>query len=341
MKKIIALIIALSISLLAISSCNLTKKEDDEHTVIKIGYMAGPTGMGLAKLIHDQKSNENLDYEFTMYTDASLATADLVAGKIDMACVPTNTAAALSNRTNGKVQTLAINCLNSLYFMQKSTSDIKIDDLSDLEGKTVYTLKNGTPSVILNQLISKSGLNITVATSYDDGNGSKEIVTPNDLASLLIAGSDIEIALVPEPVATAVPIKINAAGKDYTYKTVIDLGVAWNEYSSSPVAMGCLIANSEFAKEHRDDINTFLDDYKASVDFITDTKNIDAASLYIEEAGILEKAAIAKKSLSNLGDAITYVDGDAMHTILVEFYNAIGLNLIGGKLPDDAFYYKK
>ena len=49
----------------------------------------------------------------------------------------------------------------------------------------------------------------------------------------------------------------------------------------------------------------------------------------------------AKKSLTNLGSAISYIDGEEMKTILTDFYNAIGAKLIGGKLPDDEFYYGK
>jgi len=30
-----------------------------------------------------------------------------------------------------------------------------------------------------------------------------------------------------------------------------------------------------------------------------------------------------------------------MKTTLVDFYNAIGSNMIGGNLPDDEFYYEK
>ena len=50
---------------------------------------------------------------------------------------------------------------------------------------------------------------------------------------------------------------------------------------------------------------------------------------------------IAKKSIKNLGGAIAYSDGAKMKQTLVSFYNAIGLNLVGGKLPEDDFYYEK
>jgi NitT/TauT family transport system substrate-binding protein len=105
--------------------------------------------------------------------------------------------------------------------------------------------------------------------------------------------------------------------------------------------MGCIVANKEFVKSNKSATDAFLDEYKASIDYISDPQNIDSAAQYIVDAKVLGALPAAKKSLSNLGDAITYVDGDDMKTILVKFYSAIGVNLIGGRLPDDDFYYKK
>ena len=92
MKKLIALLIALSLLTLSLASCSFIRKEKADDTVIRIAYMNGPTGMGMAKLIHDNGGVEgNEKYQFVKYNDAALATADLKEGKVDMACIPTNT----------------------------------------------------------------------------------------------------------------------------------------------------------------------------------------------------------------------------------------------------------
>lgn len=334
MKKILSLILALALLTLSLASCDLFKPKETEGTPIKIAYMNGPTGMGIAKLVHDNGGVDgNQKYEFTKYDDATLAAEHLAAGKIDIACLPTNTAASLYNKTQ-KVTTLAINCLNSLYIMTKT--GVEINSLSDLEGKTIYTIQNGTPAAILTHLLAESNINATVETSFDQ----KVISDPTFLTPLLIAGK-LDIALVPEPVATAAPLKIASQNKDYTYKVAINLTDAWNGISTSPVAMGCVVANSNFASNNKDKVNAFLSEYEASIDFISDSKNLDTAAGYVVEAGVLDAIPAAKKSLTNLGSAIAYVDGTEMKTILGDFYNAIGLNLIGGKLPDDKFYYEK
>lgn len=338
MKKILALLIVIASFILSLSACVPEHPEDGDNVKIRIAYMNGPTGMGMAELIHSNGGTEgNEKYEFIKYSDASLATADLKDGKVDMACIPTNTAATLYNNLGG-IEVLALNCLNSLYVMTKS--GVQIDNINDLEGKTIYTIKNGTPAAILRHLLTESGVNATVKTSIGSGDDEKDIAAPTDLAPLLIAGK-IDIALVPEPVATAAPLKIASQGKEYTYSVAIDLSDAWAAISDSPVAMGCIVASKSFVTEHKARVDEFLDEYKSSIEYISNKENLDSAAQYVVDAGVLDALPAAKKSLTNLGDAIAYSDGAEMKNTLVAFYNAIGINLIGGKLPEDDFYYAK
>ena len=338
MKKLIALILSFALLTLAFASCQFVKEEEKDDTVIRIAYMNGPTGMGMAKLINDNGGVEgNEKYQFIKYSDAALATSDLKDGKVDMACIPTNTAATLYNKT-GSLQVLALNCLNSLYVMTKT--GVTVENFSDLEGKTVYTISNGTPAAILKYLLAQSGVNATVKTAIGEGEDAKDLTSPNDLASQLIAGN-IDIALVPEPVATAAPLKIASQNKDYTYTVAIDLTDAWAEISESPVAMGCIVANKNFVSEHKEVVDSFLAEYKSSIEYVSNKENLDLAAQYVVDAGVLDALPAAKKSLTNLGGAIAYSDGAEMKSTLVAFYNAIGLNLVGGKLPDDGFYYEK
>ena len=146
---------------------------------------------------------------------------------------------------------------------------------------------------------------------------------------------------MPEPVATAAPLKIASQNKDYTYTVAIDLTDAWAEISDSPVAMGCIVANKDFVNEHKSVVDTFLAEYKSSIEFVSSSENLELSAQYVVDAGVLDAVPAAKKSILNLGSAIAYSDGAEMKSTLVAFYNAIGLNLVGGKLPDDEFYYEK
>ena len=301
--------------------------------------MQGPTGMGMAKLIHDNGGTEgNEKYQFTKFEDASKATAALLSGNIDMACLPTNNAAVIYNTKDAAAKALAINCLNSLFILTKSGTEI--NSFEDLEGKTIYTISNGTPRVILEHILNEKGISATVSTEAVINGDSKTLAQPSDLASAMIAGA-VDIALVPEPVATAAPLQIASQNKDFSYSVALDITDVWSDISATPIAMGCIVGRSEFVNEHKEITNAFLAEYEESINFISNKANIDTSAEYRVESGVLGAAGAAKKSLMNLGDAISYVDGEEMKTALVGFYNSINKSLIGGKLPDDDFYYSK
>ena len=124
---------------------------------IKIAVMNGPTGMGMAKLMNDENANNK--YEFKMYSDPSIAATDLVNGDVDMACLPTNNAANLYNKSQS-ISVASINCLGSLYVVAKD--EIQIKSISDLKDKTVYYgVPASTTAPIFKYIISKNKLEIT------------------------------------------------------------------------------------------------------------------------------------------------------------------------------------
>lgn len=326
MKKIISLLLLLTIAAFALFSCG----ETADDTQIRIGYITGPTGMGMAELIHNNGGVEGNDkYSFTRYEAPNLATADLAAGKIDLICMPTNDAATYYNE-NKSVEVLAINTLSSIFLVTDKNTTISSFD--ELAGKTIYTCKAGTPKAITQYLINAAGIGATVSDSF---NGNT-IPSPKDLGALLTNGS-IDIAIVPEPILTSSMLTIKQNGNaDVAYSIDLKVADVWNEYCATPLAMGCIVASKEFADAHGAAINAFLDEYKSSIDFVNDSANLEAASDYIAEAKIMGAAAPAKMALNNLRGAIAYLDGDDMVAALKGVYTALNI-----AQPDDEYYYKK
>ena len=319
MKKILSLLLVVASLTMVFSSCS----KDD--TKIRIGYMAGPTGMGMAKLICD---NDTEKYEFAKYADTATAKADLTAGNVDVICLPTNEAAAYYNTVDKNLRVLAINCLNSLFLItDKSTT---VSSLADLEGQTVYTCKNGTPKQVLDYLINSLELNITVSYTADN----KEMVTPADVQAMVIAGK-IPNAVIPEPLVTAAMLQIQKNGNaDIEYSVDVNLNEEWEKISDTPVAMGCIVTTQSFINEHKSVLDAFLLEYKASVEFIGSPDNIEDSKTLIFNSGIMAAEPAAKRALLNLNGAIAYSENTK--EILDAFYGAIGI-----KKPDDSFYYKK
>ena len=342
MKKLLSLLLLLALTLTVLTACDWFNNSDDskKETTIKVGFMEGPTGMGMAKLIHDYSTirPEDSKYQFVKFKDAKEATDALISGAVDLACLPTNNAATIYNTKDGVAKVLAINCLNSLFLMTKTGTTL--NSINDLEGKTVYTISNGTPKILIEHALAEKGINATVSTKATINGIEKDLAQPSDLASALISGA-VDIALVPEPVATAAPLNIKNQNKDYTYTVAFDFASAWAEISSTPVAMGCLVGRTDFVNNNKAAVDAFLNEYKASIEYISNKNNIDDSANLIVEATVLGAVPAAKKSLTNLLDAISYKDGSEMTDILKAFYATLDTKVIGGKLPDDNFYYQK
>ena len=316
MKKIIALLLTLVITVFALASCN---KPDDELTTIKIGVMNGPTGMGMAKLISDN-GKESDKYVFSSFSSPTDATASLANGELDMLCVPTNLAANLAKANADYISVAAINCLGSLYVVSDGSQEL--NSFADLAGKTVYCGEptSTTPS-ILNYLFDLYGIEVNLVVE-----GTNEIVSEK------MANGEISIAVLPEPKATAAIL--TAKQSKHTYSIVLNISECWSEKSSSPLTMGCIIAKKDFINDNKAAVNEFLGEYKSSIEYIADPANHDTAAQMIVNAGILPKLPVANAALTNLYGSIVYIDGEDMKAALEGFYTAIGY-----KLPVDSFYY--
>jgi NitT/TauT family transport system substrate-binding protein len=319
MKKIIALLILLSVCIIPLTSCN-----EPDNTKLRVGYLAGPTGMGMAKLIHDNGGAEagNEKYSFEKFPNTEKAKAALTAGQVDAICLPTNEAVAYYNDTDDNLTVLAINTLNTLYVL--SDANTTVSSFSELAGKTVYTCSDGTPSEIVEYLLKAAKIEATVATEFN----GKAIKTPADLGALVKNG-DLPIAVVPEPIVTS------STAQNSSYSIDINISDVWYDWCDTPLTMGCIVASKTFVDEHKSVIENFLDEYKESIKFIDSKENIDTAAEYVVEAGVMNAAPAAKKALTNLNGAIKYIDGKDMKEALGAFYKAIGASAP----KKDAFYY--
>jgi NitT/TauT family transport system substrate-binding protein len=327
MKKLIALFLTLALSTLAFVSCAPDKAGQQK---ISVAYLAGPTGMGMAKLIKDTPADSE-KYAFTAFTDPNTAASELLSGKVDMACLPTNAAANLFNK--GKdISVIAVNTLGSLYLItDKNTS---IESIKDLEGKTIYTSVPGsTTEPILKHILEKNQVNATIDTTAKDH---------DVLVEKVVTSEGEMIAVLPEPKVSATILQAKTQGKEFSVK--LNLSKEWEKVSDQPLAMGCIVVRNDFLKANKAAVNEFLKDYKTSVDFIAATENLEAAAQTIVDTGIIPKPPLAKSALKNLNGSIVLITGQEMKDTLVAFYGVLlksSSATVGGKQPDTAFYYDK
>ena len=338
MKKIISLLLLTILTLSVFTSCfskNGTSTDqpgnnEQERKTVRIGYLTGPTGMGMAKMIIDNNglNGGNEKYTFTKYADTQAAKTDLASGKIDVICLPTNEAALFQSKIDTDAKILAVNCLNSLFLISNET-EMANASLEDYEGKTIYTCKNGTPRIVLEYILKELEINAVVSYTVD----GKDMVTPADVSAQILAGN-IPNAVLPEPLISTAIIKTSSS--DTKYIRSVDLSDEWSKIFNTPITMGCLVADGDFVKENKYSIDLFLEEYKASVEYISNKENADSAADYIQKTTIIPALPIAKSALANLDGSIVYMDGANMKNAIIAFYAATNV-----ALPDESIYYEK
>lgn len=344
MKKILlrALLLILTLALIVapLTSCLNKSDEDPAQTTdvdatqapdkdleMKIYLLNGTTALGASKLIVDAKAgNTDMNYQIETFAAADQITGAIVSGECAIAALPTNAAANLYKKSEGKIQLLAINTLGVLYLLDNGEG---VTDFESLKGKTIYLPGAGSnPEYITAALLEANGL-----TPDDVTLDTTTYPSPDALATAVGAG-EAKLAVLPEPKVTVV----RASNSDV--KVAMDFTKEWEKiYGENTLAQGCLVVNTAFAKEHPAELSKFLDDYKASVEYIAEGS--DDAINAIVEAGILPKAPIAKQALPNCN--ICFIEGKAMKDAISVFYEKLYAvsNKAIAAIPDDAFYFAR
>lgn len=327
MKNLITKLLVISIVLAMVFTLASCAKKPDEELEIKVYALNGTTALGMSKMISDAEANsDTMNYSITLHSAADAVTGPIVSGECAIAALPTNVAVRLFNKSEGKVQLLALNTLGVLYLVQGEGENIT--SLEQLKGKTVYVPGAGAnPEYITAALLSKAGLKIGEDVTID----ATTYPNPDALVAAVANGS-AKLAVLPEPKVTV------ATSQNPSMKVALDLTDEWEkQYGENTLIQGCLVVNTEFAKAHPVEIAQFLNDYEASVNYIKEGS--DEAIDMIVNAKILPKPAIAKKALPKCN--ICYIAGEEMKTVMNTFCEAIYSYDVKSiaKMPTDAFYY--
>ena len=329
MKKIISLLLVAVFMLSVFSGCKKDAKPADtdkpaEKAVIRIGGLKGPTSMGLVKLMDDyEKGNAENSYSFKMATTGDELTPEFIKGELDIISVPVNMGAVLYNKTKGNVKIAAVNTLGVLYIV---TEDESIKSLKDLKGKTLYaTGKGTTPEYALSYLLSKSGMTLGKDVKVEWKSEPTEITA-------ILSNEKNAVAMLPEPFVTVACSKVKGL------KSVISLTDEWEKLGAegSFITAG-LIVRKDFIENHSEEFKTFLNEYSKSVDYING--NTAEGGRLVEKYGIV-KSQIAEKAIPKCN--ITFITGEEMKTAVKGYLSVLnGQNpsAVGGKLPDEDFYY--
>ena len=322
MKKMIAFILmaAMMVSITAAFA-------EDEQVTLRLGGLKGATSIGMVKLLSDaEKGETKVNYDFTMAAAADELAPLMIQGKMDVLAVPANLASVLYNKTEGKVQFAAVNTLGVVYVVEKGGETVQT--VSDLKGKTIYaTGKGTTPEYALRYLLSMHGLDMDKDVTMEWKSEPTETVAAMKM-------QDNAVAMIPQPFVTV------AQGQVENLRVALDLTKEWNALDNGSMFITAgLIVRKEFAEKNPEVFQAFLNEYKASTEYVN--QNPAEAAQLVEYYGIV-KAAVAEKAIPHCN--ITYIEGEEMKTALSGYLQVLfDMNpaAVGGKLPGEDFYYGK
>ena len=324
-NKTAALLLVFVLILGALTGCGKERPAAN----IRVGSLKGPTSMGILFLMDKAERGETENtYEFQMATGADELLPLMVKGELDIALVPANVAAVLYQRMEGGIAVIDINTLGVLNIV---TGTSEVQSVADLKGRTIYlTGKGTTPEASLKFVLEANGLKETDYTLEFKSEAT-------EVAAILAENPDA-VGLLPQPFVTAALMQNDAL------RTALDMNEEWirveNERKggSNGMVTGVTVVRKEFLEEHPEAVEAFLKEHALSVDGI----NGDAATgaALAVSAGIVAKEPIAERAIPECH--ITCITGEDMKADLSAYLDVLAgfdESLVGGKVPEDDFYY--
>ncbi len=198
-------------------------------------------------------------------------------------------------------------------------STTNITDMNSLEGKDIIAFgANSTPDIILKYCLSS--YDVTANITYVDSVAS---------AAAMFIADPTSIVLTSEPILSNIKAAVSGLN-------VIDLQVVYGQVSeSSSYPQAGVFIKSDLSESK---INKLSSDLEASVNKVNSDKE-GTANLAVElNIGLSYDVVFSAIPTNNL----LYVSAQDAKDSLIEYFNLLAetnINLIGGMLPGDDFYY--
>ncbi|WP_026478654.1 ABC transporter substrate-binding protein [Alkaliphilus transvaalensis] len=336
MKKIIGIILILSFTLGILAGCtsNVNSEEDTneveskvlENVSINVAAPSGAPTLSMIKMFKENPSfGEHVNISYESVKSPDLMASRIISGEIDIAVVPTNLAATLYNR--GVDYKLAASSVWGILYIVGTE---EITGWEDLRGKEIHTLGRGlTPDIVLRYLLSSNGID------PDEDVTLTYLGEATELASTFIAGRST-ISVIPEPALSNVMLK-----KEDTV-ILLDLQEEWSKQNEGNASypQASLIIKNELIEKHPEFIEMFLEEYENSIDWLS--LNGEKAGEYSEalETGLSKGAVVNGLNRSNINYQDSKVARESIEKYLKVLFD-YSSETVGGKLPDEGFYFER
>lgn len=263
-------------------------------------------------------------YQVKTWKTSDHLRAGVANGSMPVTMAPSYVAANFYNR--GKEVSLAnIMTFGLLYVMGNSP----IDKFEELVGKSiVMPFKNGMPDLVLQVLCKKSGVDFSALNI-------QYVTTPPEALALFLK-QRADLALLPEPLATAAIIKGKKLGKKVQY--ALDLQQQWGKIMQTTprIPQAGMQIDRAFYRKNPDIVDQLLKDISDAANWIADNPKgaADITANYLPVPQPILQKALPNAYLTGTPTA------EIADEILFFFEQMYQLNpkIIGGKMPDKKLF---
>jgi NitT/TauT family transport system substrate-binding protein len=290
----------------------------------------GPMAIPLAYLAANNKLAGVADRtEVVVWENADQLKAYVAGKQGDFVTMPSNNAALFYNK-GLQLQLLDISVWNITYLI---TSDEKVASFADIKGQSLaVSLQGSVPDLMFQYIVEARGLDPAKDFKV------RYATDPTQAAQLLVSGQ-VQNAVLSEALATAVLLQTKDTARPLHRAVAFDK--AWGDASGGPDSPIAGTVATASVLDRPDVVAAFEREYQAAVQWMTD--NPDEAGKLMEtqlpQLGL--KAAVMSASLKNI--TWRYTPATDARASLDQFYldlSQLSSEVIGGKVPDDGFYFK-
>lgn len=307
-----------------------SKEKNNVPESINMAVLNGPSGMCFAYLFENVSKIDNTSIYYEVCASPDVLLPKLLKGELDIGILPPNVATKVYSSQPDSIILAAVSGFGMLNLV---STDKTIKSLEDLKGKTVYVAGQGaTPEYIFRAILEKSGIN-------QNGENSVTLdfsIPTSELAAAIVSGK-VDYAVVPEPFATVAVLRSSEKLKVYRS---LDLQIIWSEFfNTDTFPMTTIVVRKEFAKKYPALVNSFLQEAENSIKWTN--QNTYEASLLVEKHTLGLKAQIAEKAIPNCAFGFSPAkEAKPQIELLLQTFLKYAPASVGGKLPDDNFYFE-
>lgn len=294
---------------------------------LRVGILNGPTSIPAAYLLENPPVIDGVAVMFETFADPQALLPKMIRGEIDIGFMPPNVAVKTYNDANAALLCAGVSGYGNLALV---TKDVSVKSLADLRGKKVSVAGQGsTPEYMFRYLLGAAG----VSDAGGSGGVELDFSIPNANIAAALISDQIDYAVVPEPFATVATTRAQSVVR------AIDLQREFMQVTGGKnFPLTFMTVRSEFAKTYSDTVKKFAAAFNDAVAW-TVANPADAGNLVEKHTLGIASAIVAKAVPFANFTWQSSKSSKAEIESLLKIFLSFAPNSIGGKLPDDGFYF--